>query len=357
MKFAKVLFFVCFIGICAAAAIERATSKAEAEYTSATKAVKVEVGYKEMMQMTTTQNIQEDAFNKNHRVRISDGTGEVETQLDVIILKTNAFNSGIAFFFKDAPKTAVVTNNMVKLNTNTWYIPYNTITNSCKLVNEVDPKIKLYIVCDLENKTGVNVFKIFFLDLEKEFRTTMLVNYINQDLDSRKSARRSFIQKKFMDVASGVYSAMNYQYKIAAIKKSDAEILSEKNARITKIKADILTLTTSLGLFQKQKINISQELQTIQTKNTNTYNKRQKKITYRLSLEKTISTLESTISGPEQLAKLQEEITKALQQIKYWLQGSVYHRVINETEKAALIVMIGEDVKFDTKINDFFYPQ
>jgi len=98
-------------------------------------------------------------------------------------------------------------------------------------------------------------------------------------------------------------------------------------------------------------------LQTIQTKNTNTYNKRQRKITFRLSLEKTIKTLESTISGPAQLAKLQEDITKALQQIKYWLQGSVYHRVINETEKAALIVMIKQDAQFDAKINDYFFPQ
>ena len=354
MKFAKVLFFVCVIGICAAAAIERATSKAAAEYTAATAALKYETGYKEMF-----QNTFEIPSPGNQKVSVQIGTAKVETVLDNVLLGTGSFLSGIPFFFATTPTSPVVTNNMVKFNEKTWYIPFNTISNACNVSQANDPNIKNFMTCMLSNKNGPQVLKIFFLELknQNDFMSKMTVNTSANDISSKKQARGSFISKKFGDVGSGLMYTMQFQQSIAQIQKNDADVLAAKKASIEKLKKQIAELTAKLVLLQKQKTTLSSELQTVQTTKSETFNKRQKKVTYRISLEATIKTLESSISTASQITALETTIATALKELEYWLQGSIYHRVINTAEKAGLLAIKNDNTQFDAKINDYFFPQ
>jgi hypothetical protein len=345
---------VCVIGICAAAAIERATSKAAAEYTAATAALKYETGYKEMF-----QNTFEAPSPGNQKVSVQIGTANVETVLDNVLLGTGSFLSGIPFFFATAPASPVITNNMVKFNEKTWYIPFNTISNACSVSTASDPNVKNYMTCMLSNKSGPQVLKIFFLELnnQNDFMSKMKVNNLASDISSKKQARGSFISKKFGDVGTGVYYVMTFQQKIAQVRQTDAETLAAKKASIEKLKKQIAELTAKLVLLQKQKTTLSSELQTVQTTKSETFNKRQKKITYRISLEATIKTLEGSISPASQITALETTIATALKELEYWLQGSIYHRVINTTEKAGLLAMKNDNSQFEAKINDYFFPQ
>jgi CRISPR/Cas system-associated endoribonuclease Cas2 len=342
------------------AALERTVSKVESEYMAATKAAKVAVGYKELMQATTSSMIDELAFGKNHKVRLEDETDNVDCDLDVLLLKTNAFLSGIPFFFKNPANIAAknVMKNMIKLNTNTFYIPFNTITLNCKFVPSIDPSVKISIQCSVINKVAPNTLKINFLEFDvNDPEKMMIVNYINQDLDKRQLARRSFIQQKFSEVQAGVFAANTVSKQIAQIQQSDAQIKKAKEESIEKLKKQIAELTTSKIALQKMKQTLSMEVQTVQTKSTVVYNLMQKKIAYRISLEATIKTLEGQISSADALKKLNENINTSLTTLKYWLQGSVYHRVISETEMTGLIGMALNDASFDGKVNDYFFPQ
>merc|ERR1712210_343555 len=137
------------------------------------------------------------------------------------------------------------------------------------------------------------------------------------------------ISQKFKDVGNAIWYSMTYQEEITGIKKSDADILAAKKASIEKLKKQIAELTAKLALLQKQK----------------------------LTLEATIKTLESSVSTQAQIEGLQATIDKALKQLKYWLQGAVYHRVINAEEKTGLEGLKDNNSGFDAKVNDYFFPQ
>ena len=358
MKFAKVLFFVCVIGICAAAAIERASAEAVAKYTSETKALKLEMGYKEIFQSTTQQNLAADAYKTNHNVKISDNNASVLCQMDMALLKANAFASGIPFYFAQPQNGQGVLSNMIKLSENTWFIPFNTLTSICKLNHDNDPNSTIKITCDVNNKNGANVLTVSFEGTSStDFMKMMVINQIVMDLDQRQSARKSFISKQFQYVSSAVYMASQIQTQIASIQKSDAEILAAKKASIEKIKKQIAELTAALALLHKQKVALSSQLQSVQTRSSETTNTKSKKISYRLSLESTIKILTGEISSADSIKKLQDSIAANLKELKYWLQGSVYHRVISEAEMTGLLGMINNDSQFDGKINGYFFPQ
>lgn len=356
MKFAKVLFFVCVIGICAAAAIERASSKAATEYTAATNALRLEAGsgYKEMF-----QNTNQGRFDIGNRVvSLEVDNVKVNAVYAADLLKGNSFFSGIPFYFATPPTSEVVTKNMVKLNEKTWYVPFNTISKDCEFTPNADTAEKMCLSCNLQNKSGTPVFKFFFSDMNSDKRKDqMLVSATANVISGKSGERKTFISNKFGEVADGLWEVTDYQEKIADIKKSDAEIKLRKETSIAKLKKQIAELTAKLALLQKQKTTLSGQLQTVQTTKSETINQRTKKITYRLSIEATIKTLSATISPAEQIKALTAAIEKALKELEYWLQGSIYHRVINATEKASLLAKKSENTVFDTMINDFFFPQ
>ena len=362
MKFAKVLFFVCVIGICAAAALERATSKAEAEYTAATNALKLEEGegYKEMFQNTygpPSRASRRAQATQNQKVSIEVGTSKVEALYDAKLLENGSFLSGIPFFFASASSAPVVTNNLVKLNANTYYVPFNTISNSCYMESSADPSEKIHLICYLNNKSGASVLKIYFLELAKDRTNQANVSAIANKLQTKQASRKTFISGRYEEVNYSIQDVMWWQKEIKTINDSDAAKKAEKEKRVADLKAQIAKLTAELALLQKSKVTLSGQLQTVQTTKTETFAKRQTLITYKLSLEMTIKTLQTSISTAEQLKALQASIDKALKELDYWLQGSIYHRVINAAEKTTLLAKKNDNKGFQTMVNDFFFPQ
>ena len=130
---------------------------------ASTKAARVKVGYKDLMMANTAQD---GIMDKNYNVRVQDNFDFVDCELDVVLLKSGGFNSGIPFYFKNPSVTAnkKVMANFLKIgdSANNYYLPFNTISRNCEFNASMDPNVKLNFSCNLENKNGVNVFKIFF---------------------------------------------------------------------------------------------------------------------------------------------------------------------------------------------------
>lgn len=356
MKFAKVLFFVCAIGICAAAGLERTVSKAESEYMAATKAAKAEVGYKEMMQ--NMGRLDDLAFSNNHRINLSIDAENVDASLDVNLIKSTNFNSGIPIFFSNVASVASksIMNNWIKYDEKTYYIPFNTISGVFELLRDMNSVVKTK--CYLSNKNGKKPLIIAFKDLSDSVSTNFsIVNAINRKINEKAGSRKAHIQNAFGRVADGIFDSNYFNEQILSINKSDAEIKRKKQENIAKIKKQIADLTATKTALEARKITISQEVQVVQTKISETTNIRIKKIAYKLSIEATIKTLREQISPQETLKKLNDNINSSMNKLKYWLQGSVYHRVISETEMTGLIGMALNDSQFDGKVNDYFFPQ
>lgn len=365
MKFAKVLFFICVIGICSAAAIERATSKAAAEYTAATKAAKVEVGYKEFMQRfnpnapnpyANQNNIAPVAKPQNTLVNIETTQGTAKAMLDyTLLLNDKQFNSGIPFFFTAVPTEAVILSNMVKLKENSYYIPHNTITQSCAIYKDFsDPNAKKMLQCMISNKSGNFALKMIF---DKQTIGIDVINIMATTMGSASGKRKTWISDKFRDVAEALTQTIYFQKQLSWIKSDDATIKAAKQASIDKVKLQIKTLEARLVALQANKVTLSGQLQTTQTTISETLTTKTKKITYKLSLEVTIKQLEQSISTKAQVEVLTKSVADALQKVTYWLDGSIYHRVINASEKTGLLGLINNNAAFDAKVNDYFFPQ
>merc|ERR1711957_364917 len=177
-------------------------------------------------------------------VSIETSQGKAEAMLDYNLLESDKqFNSGIPFFFTSTPTEAVILNNMVKLNSKTYYIPHNTITQTCA---------------------------------------------IYKDFSDPSGKRKTWISDKFRAVAESLLETIKYQTQLSWIKSSDAETLAAKQASIAKVKKQIATLVARLAVLQALKITLSGQLQTTQTTISETLITKTKKTTYKLSLEVTI---------------------------------------------------------------------
>ena len=66
-----------------------------------------------------------------------------------------------------------------------------------------------------------------------------------------------------------------------------------------------------------------------------------------------------SLTGPAVIAKLESDLQRYLQLSKYWIQGAVFHRIIDGTEAEPLERMVtsGNTNAFNGKIDDYFYPQ
>lgn len=345
MKFAKVLFFICVIGICAA--LERTVSRAETEYMASTKAARVKVGYKDLMMANTAQD---GIMDKNYNVRVQDNFDFVDCELDVVLLKSGGFNSGIPFYFKNPSVTAnkKVMANFLKIgdSANNYYLPFNTISRNCEFNASMDPNVKLNFSCNLENKNGVNVFKIFFQDLDPtNMDHTFNASMVQQEIDNRQTDRRRHINTEFQRVTRAVMQASKIVRDIDNIKKSDQEVKAAKERLVADLKRQIAELQTTKTQLESKKQTQSLKVQQVQSEKTNNFNTKEKKISFRISLEKSIQTLEGGMATPALLDALKREIEENKTQLRYWLTGAVYHRVCSEAESSALFDLALDDAK------------
>jgi hypothetical protein len=341
------------------ASLERTVSRVETEYMAATKSANARVGYKDLMVMTN--DIDKQLYEKNHPVRVMDNDGDfIDIELDVTGLKTKTVPSGIPFYVKD-PNTLAgkrVAGNLLKAGTaNNFYLPFSTITN-CNYEESADPNVKPNAICDIENKNGANVITIYFTAYsntndEHKSLTAMLVN----EFESNKMARRNFIMGEFSRVTRAAMNAKSVVTKINDAKKNDADLLAARKASIEKLIVQIAEMRQQMVTLESQKLALSQQVQLVKTAQAENHANKEKKITLRISIEKTIKTLESKINKQEILDKLTKDIQENKNSLRYWLTGSVYHRICTEQESNQLFDLALNDKDFDDKLNSHFFPQ
>lgn len=346
MKFAKVLFFICAIGLCTAA--ERSTAEIAAEYRAETEALKVEVGYKEMFVRWTPPAMPGVVglldVNYPAKISVSGEQGQVIDATFQAQLLKNGFASGIPFFSKNwAALNKGAFKHLVKSNDNVYYLPFNTI-NSVKTDEET-------IMFVIDNKFGPNTI---IMNLPGVGDKTPL---IKGQIDTKQTTRQQHVRDNFQRVQWYAYYAKDAQEKIKKAQDSDAKKKTDMQTEITKLKTQLAQLKAKLVTLKTLQVTQSQSLQTSETKLSETTTKKTKKITEKISIEKTIKTLESKVSPQEVIKKLQADKEEAKKNLEYWLKGAVYHRVINESEKTGLLGMALQNDAFDKKVNDYFFPQ
>jgi len=350
MKFAKVLFFVCVIGLCAA--LERTVSKAETEYMASTKAAKAEVGYREMMDFTLPQ-----VENTNQKVTIVASGNSVKTVLDMQLLSSKAFQSGIPFYFSGQQTSSpIITKYMIKLNQQVYYIPFNTLLGNCNAENVADQE-KPKLLCQIENKNGISPIMITFEDLEDGFMGTFALQQISKKISYERDQRKSFIAGVMYNIGNTLNMIKYIQYKIEINKKEVQEKRKLKIESIEKLKKQIAELTAAKNALEKEKNTNSASLQVIKNSGEEATKMRIILVSKRISYELTIKTLTNKIQGQSAIDNLNKLSEEALTKLKYYLQGSVYHRIITETEMTGLVGMVLNDSQFDAKVNDYFFPQ
>lgn len=249
--------------------------------------------------------------------------------------------------------------NFLGLNANTFYIPFNTITESCSFRSSVVDSNELAsrIKCPLNNLNGTTMLIITFSTLGTGFMDQHKVLYIQQFINKGINSRKEFITTQFSNINNAAYDVSMCQEDIENMIKSDADVKAKKLASINTLTIQISTLEAQLAVLKSKKIALSKDLQNIKTTGSDITINKKANIAIKIALLTTIETLKTKITGGDIITQMTTKQTSDMTFLKYWLQGSIYHRITKESEVATLIGLANDKSQFVTQINDFFFPQ
>jgi len=282
----------------------------------------------------------------------------VEGTLEMPLMNSAAFASGLAVFSKTwaSQQSKGPAKNLLKYNDQIYFIPWNTVNRVLQHmdISRTDKAAKLI----MNNKNGSSTMIMAFPELSSNDMSafTTLLNIIS-NLEKWRVERKSHVQTKFTDVNSSCYMAYQYQQHIANTQKSDAEKKKALETNVATLKKQLAELQAKLASLKAVQVTQSQTLQTTETTLTETTTRKTKLITEKESIEKTIKTLQSQKTSQEAITKLKADLEESKKKLDYWLKGAVYHRIINDQEKAGLIQIQLQNTQFDQKVNDYFFPQ
>lgn len=354
MKFAQVLLFACVISM--TLSLERTVSKAETEYLAATKAAKVEVGYKEL---GMDQSPIQAALVTNHEVDITlDGKGQaLSLQMNMGFTKNmNQFPMGLSFYTKGALAGPAAANFVVHDN-KMAYIPYVIFTEIINTSNRGDRKAVPTLSIMVQGKSGASRMVIAFKNIPRDSATNYVMTAIMRQIQSNYRKRKQDISDSMANINEYLWEASEKQAKIKEVTQQDAEVKKTREAAIAKTQAEIATLEKQKAALEAQSKTLSGELQSVRSNYEKANSAKTKKNIEKAAIEKTIATLKSLIKKEETINALKKEVAQSKIDLKYWLQGSVYHRVCNEKESNELFNLALNDAKFDSDLNGFFFPQ
>jgi hypothetical protein len=283
------------------------------------------------------------------------GSDKIDTSLQMTLLKTNSFLSGIPFYSKTPVNfNTPLMKNFLKLNENTFYIPYNTISESCAFYSSmIDTKEAFSkIKCSLNNSNGTNMLVIAFKTNNNSSMEQHKMLFCQQYIEKGRNSRKNFITSEFENINNAAYDVSYVQDQITMILKSEAEVKAAKEATIQGLKVKIASLTIELATARAKKVKISNDLQSVKTSASDIRSKIKANIAIKISLLTTIEVLKTKITGTSIIDQMTKKQESDMTFLKYWLNGSVYHRVISESEMTALITMAGEKTSFVGKVND-----
>jgi len=337
-------------------AINARTVSEEAEYLAETKAVKAEVGYKELMEpLPPLPSLDQASLSANLPVTLEVDKKKASGESDNTLIKMPHFKSGLPFIFKVAPTD--IAKHLIKLNDNTYYIPFNTISDISNGKMPPEENIKPWVDVLINNKNGSYTLKVIFTNKKNDFFGKNEIYSILNQWEKFRLARETMIREEFSRVQSASYYVAKFQAQIDSAKKSDAErkkmmedAIQDTKNKIKALRADIDKVERELNTASKNLTDTTNSLQVV-------INKRDKETTVKVSIEKIIASLKASIKTEDAIKKLEADKAEANKNLKYWLKGSVYHRVISVNEMNDLMATALKDKDFDDKINAFFNPQ
>jgi TolA-binding protein len=355
MKFVKLILIIGIFTICAGLHREASKTKSKAKtmtatsYQSQTKALRIETGYKELMRTTGSNS-------NGIEIKLSSGTTSLECEIDMLMMCSSSFNSGVPLYFKNGisgvPQN--LQQNLLKLNDKTYYIPYNTIVVPYSNLDSDTASVSF----SLNNKFGLSQIQI---DAKYTGRLQMsllerFLDFVSK-LNSCTSKRKEFIIEKFGEVRAGIFKVLNVQEEIELIKESDVERKNKIEANIKVIQKEITDLEAKLVQLNAQRTQISTTLQKSTTEIDILTKQVQTKTTLVISYTNQIETLKKSANVDERIKTLETEKAVNLQTLEYWLNGSIFHRIISESEMKEALNLVLDDKKFADNIDNKFYPQ
>jgi len=272
-------------------------------------------------------------------------------------LKGNSFLSGIPFYSDSAVDfSKSILKNFLKTNNQSFYLPFNTLSNGCFFQGGYGADAPTMLKCSLDNKNGSSMISIIFANIEGGSNEEMIIMNIANLLNLGQSTRKSFIITKFQEVNNAVYQAEYKKRLLASVQMKDADVKKAKEARIAEMKLQLAALVIQLSALNAKKITLSKDLQSIQTKASEVGVTKLEKTAKKQALLDNIKTLQKTKITKDVIKEYETKNTKNMELLKYWLDGSVYHRIISETEVAGMVAEASKE-SFNDKLKGYFFPQ
>ncbi len=359
MKFSKILLIVTAFALIGLTLSNERSERSEAQYQATTQSLRVEVGYKEMLTPPNgdfSAKVLERAYKgvvtyRNKKTK--------DFVLQASMLKEGAFRSGIPFFTQDPEKFSTPGFSQIFIpvpgQDKVQFVPFVQFTQACSFDIAAVP---LKMTCPVRTNVGAGMLGFEFADDVMDTEALTIVNQFNKIKTSRESeinrtivgvldaiSRLKAKQKELQDASSSIADAYRKQTQkqkiiIALIRKQ-----GDIDDQITNESEKYIGLTKKVEKAQKKIHDIRHKIRDTITTTT--------------SIEYTIRTMTGSLTGPAVIAKLESDLQRYLQLSKYWIQGAVFHRIIDGTEAEPLERMVtsGNTNAFNGKIDDYFYPQ
>jgi len=357
MKLTKILFITLALTLLELS-LNYSSDRSQAKYAAATNELKVQVGYKEILQEFEEEFI-DKVLERNYDVRFKFKNMFTDLSLESPMLKENSFRSGIPFQAKNPNKFAV--NNLseifleLKNYENVEFIPFVQLTKGCtfEIVN-----MPLKISCTVHTRKGPEFFEFEFKDVV-DTEVLALLNQINK----LKNLRETEISKTVNGVLDAINRLKIKQAQLEEINKGQIDFRIKNQAIIDRIKElldknrkiddslveekkKFVTLSGNEEVIRKQITDIREQISTAQNKIIN--------LNKQIQLEKT------TLVLGEKIKLMENNLQFALKTCKYWIQGGVYHRIIDDPEAIELDKLISNQpniARFIQVVDEKFSPQ
>lgn len=358
MKFAKILFIVSALALIGLTLTIERSVRSEAQYQEMTKTLRVEVGYKDLLTPPDGE-FSEKVLERDYKGIVTYKNKQTEEfVLQASMLKEGAFRSGIPFFTNNPEKFSTPGFSQIFIaipgQEKVQYIPFVQLTQACLFDIAILP---LKMTCPVKTSVGSGIIGFEFADV-MDTEALTIVNQINK----LKTFRESEINRTIVGVLDAINRLKAKQEELRAASSNVADVYKKQSDKQKKI----LQLIRQQGEID-DKITAEAEKYRGLTANVEKVTKKIAEITHsirtaeieKVALNEGLTKLQNILTTPEQITKMNGDLQKYLQLAKYWIQGAVFHRIIDESEANSLEGMVsrGELQDFNNKIDDYFFPQ
>lgn len=360
MKFAtKLLICISALSLISLSVCFSRNDRSGAVYTEQTRALRVAVGYKELM-TAPDNDYNQKVLEKNYPVTIVIKEKQIYGfQIQSTLLREGTFRSGVPIFSEKGDVNQVDLNeNMVlqEQDEKSQYIPFVQISAGCSLTPAVVPQ---KIDCSVRNKNGsTNISLQLDEGAISDLDLFILVSYIN----TARAKRLSEINKYVVDVLDAIskFKAKKEEMSQTFQQIRDAtELRRQKQIIIDGLNNRMKLADSKLSAEVTRYATLTKKVEEI-SKQITELNIKVRQVTSNLiSLKDLRNKLNGVLTPQNFVLKLEQDLVLYEKTLSYWINGGVFHRIIDESEAVPLINMIksGKIPEFTSKLDQYFFPQ